>query len=164
MAKAAIKQDDQRKICGLRFRRGTVVRDAETGEIIADLDQEGATILVARGGRGGRGNSHYVTSSSQAPEFAQEGEPGEERTLELELKLLADAGLIGFQMLVSQHLLSRISAARPKIASYPFTTLTPLLGVVRLDEEVIDGCRGYSRVNRRCFSRSWTRFAVSQAY
>ncbi len=113
---------------------GTVIKDADTDEVLADLDQEGATILIARGGRGGRGNSRFVTSSAQAPEYAQEGEPGQEKKLGLELKLLADGGLIGLPNAGKSTLLSRISAAKPKIASYPFTTLAPLLGVVQLDE------------------------------
>jgi GTPase len=113
---------------------GTVVKDSDSEEVLADLDHKGATILVARGGRGGRGNARFVTSSAQAPQFAQEGEAGQERKLDLELKLLADVGLIGLPNAGKSTLLARISAARPKIASYPFTTLTPLLGVVQLDE------------------------------
>jgi GTPase len=114
---------------------GTQVYDDESGELLFDLDAAGARAVVAKGGRGGRGNMHFATSVNQAPTQAEKGEAGEHRNLRLELKLLADVGLLGFPNVGKSTFIARVSRARPKIADYPFTTLVPNLGVVSLGDE-----------------------------
>src|SRR4051794_24684147 len=119
----------------LRVPPGTQVFDDATGQLIGDLRTHGERLVVAQGGKGGRGNIHFATSTDRAPRKAEPGTPGEERTVRLELKLLADVGLLGFPNVGKSSLIARISAARPKIANYPFTTLVPNLGTVGLSDE-----------------------------
>lgn len=118
----------------VRIPAGTLIKDQDTGEVLADLTEHGQTVVVAKGGRGGRGNARFLSNTNKAPTLAENGEPGQERYLTLELKLLADVGLVGFPNVGKSTLISRVSAAKPKIADYHFTTLVPNLGVVELED------------------------------
>lgn len=114
---------------------GTIIRDADTHELLVDLTSVGQTAGLAKGGLGGRGNARFRSSTNQVPRVAEKGEPGEVKALELELRLIADVGLVGYPNAGKSSILSRASAAKPKIAAYPFTTLSPVLGVIRVNEE-----------------------------
>ena len=131
--KGSTKRGKDGKDLIIDLPRGTVIKDKDSGRILKDMSTGGESIAIARGGRGGRGNKHFATSTNQVPRRAEKGKPGEERWLILELKLLADVGLIGMPNAGKSTLLSRLSAARPKIADYAFTTLQPQLGIVEVE-------------------------------
>ena len=119
----------------IKVPAGTLIKDAETGETLADLTEVGQEAVLARGGRGGRGNARFSNSVNRAPTFAELGEPGETKTVQLELKLLADVGLVGYPSVGKSSIISMVSAAKPEIAEYHFTTITPVLGVVSMGED-----------------------------
>ncbi len=146
-----------------RCPSGTTVYDEETGETLFDFTEDGQTWLAAKGGRGGRGNQHFATATHQAPTEHEAGKPGDFKKLRLELRLLADVGLVGYPNAGKSTLISRISAARPKIADYPFTTLEPNLGVVQMPDLRHLRCGRYSRAHRRRARRKGSGNPVPEA-
>jgi GTP-binding protein len=132
--KGALKHGRNGKEVAIKVPQGTIIRDLNSGEILADITRKDQSVVAAYGGKGGRGNAHFKSSTQQTPRKAESGLEGEERKLSLELKLLADVGIVGQPNVGKSTLLSRLSSARPKIADYPFTTLVPNLGMVRLGE------------------------------
>ena len=143
----------------LKVPEGTLIKDAESGKVIADMSGDNKCQVILKGGRGGQGNMHYATATMQVPKYAQPGQPAQELEVRLELKVIADVGLVGYPNVGKSTFLSRVTNAQPKIANYHFTTLTPNLGVVDLD------CyRGYSGTHRRCIGRCGTGTSVSASH